>query len=523
MEVKDVAVGVGAEEDIAAADPPQSGAVPTRHGPIPAITNRGSLAFLRRKIPMPHATRIFDSACHQTFIEWTKDCNPIHTDAVAARRTAAGAPVVHGMHSLLWALDCAAPDLSAPTATTIIQAQFLKPIYVGDSVELHMRTAASGAVDLELRADSVPVSLIRILPRGRMPDAAPAQPPEAWLATPRERAMDTLAELSGAIPLGEWAAVGFPQAAIWLGTNAVNAIAATSYLVGMECPGLHSIYSKLTFGLDADVPTNALSYSVSLVDPRFRLVRMLATGGGIRATIEAFSRPPPTMQPKTADLGQRVPSDAFVGQRVLVIGGSRGLGEVTAKLIAAGGGYPVITYASGAEDAAAVAADISAFGGTCEVRHYDATAPAAAQLQGLGGPFTSMYYFATGRIWRRRRSGFDADMLRGFLACYVEGFHDLCVALLARQDTGLAAFYPSSTAVAERPRDTTEYAMAKAAGEILCADLAGQISGLRIHLVRLPRVATDQTSGMTDVPAETAHAVMLPIIRDMQRALAPRA
>jgi len=74
--------------------------------------------------------------------------------------------------------------------------------------------------------------------------------------------------------------------------------------------------------------------------------------------------------------------------------------------------------------------------------------------------------------------------------------------------------------VDSRPPDLTEYAMSKAAGEILCADLQRQLRGLRVIVRRLPRLPTDQTSSL--VPMETGDPlrVMLPIIRDMQQSAA---
>ena len=52
------------------------------------------------------------------------------------------------------------------------------------------------------------------------------------------------------------------------------------------------------------------------------------------------------------------PDSPFAGQRSLIVGGSRGLGEVTAKIVAAGGGYPVITYMESKDEAERVAAEI---------------------------------------------------------------------------------------------------------------------------------------------------------------------
>jgi hypothetical protein len=61
-----------------------------------------------------------------------------------------------------------------------------------------------------------------------------------------------------------------------------------------------------------------------------------------------------------------------------------------------------------------------------------------------------------------------------------------------------------------------EYAMAKAAGERLCADLDASHASLRISVERLPRLPTDQTASI--VPAEESSVLetMLPIVRKVQ-------
>ena len=41
----------------------------------------------------------------------------------------------------------------------------------------------------------------------------------------------------------------------------------------------------------------------------------------------------------------------FAGSTALIVGGSRGLGALTAKILAAGGGKVIITYATGRADA----------------------------------------------------------------------------------------------------------------------------------------------------------------------------
>ena len=51
------------------------------------------------------ASRVYSQADQARFAALSGDLNPIHVDPVIARRTGAGALVVHGVHNLLWCLD----------------------------------------------------------------------------------------------------------------------------------------------------------------------------------------------------------------------------------------------------------------------------------------------------------------------------------------------------------------------------------------------------------------------------------
>ena len=66
-----------------------------------------------------------------------------------------------------------------------------------------------------------------------------------------------------------------------------------------------------------------------------------------------------------------------------------------------------------------------------------------------------MYYYATCQIFRRSTRRFDSDALDEFLSFSVRGFYDLCCFLEASPEQRISAFYPSSVAVVERPRDMT--------------------------------------------------------------------
>jgi NAD(P)-dependent dehydrogenase (short-subunit alcohol dehydrogenase family) len=244
-------------------------------------------------------------------------------------------------------------------------------------------------------------------------------------------------------------------------------------------------------------------------------VRLDIYGGGLLGSAETFVRYPPVAQTTLDNVSSVVARDEFAGISALIVGGSRGLGELTAKALAVGGGNVTITYAIGKAEADAVAADITAWGGRCKVICYDVRKDAAQQLSAITQVPTHIYYFSTPRIFRARYSQlFSPDIFQEFNDFYVIGFLRLVEASLQRWSDGFGVFYPSSVAVQDRPAGMAEYAMSKAAGEILCADITAQIPKARITVSRLPRLLTDQTATLGQPATPDALAIMLPLIRD---------
>jgi hypothetical protein len=97
----------------------------------------------------------------------------------------------------------------------------------------------------------------------------------------------------------------------------------------------------------------------------------------------------------------------------------------------------------------------------------------------------------------------------------VTAFHDLYRGLRSKFDRQIRFFYPSSVYIDARPEGMTEYAMAKAAGEVLCADIQSFKSAGRIVLRRLPRLPTDQTASLFRGETADPINVILPIVREI--------
>lgn len=451
------------------------------------------------------------------------DFNPIHVDPVAARRTYAGDTVVHGMHLLIWLLDSIKaqfPDISHLCA---LKVRFREPVYVGQRVDV---SVVERSLDL-IRADILAGS-------GRALELTAHFGPSRTVAAavgftakqvprgvaPRDLPLEAAANESGQISFAltcSALSTAFPHAASLLGAERVAALACSSFLVGMVVPGLHSIYGSLDLSLaDADGAAQ-LNFVVTSVDPRLRRVVLRIEGGGLSGTIVAFGRAPPVAQCSIDLASSFVDPGEFGGSVALIVGGSRGLGEVTANLIAAGGGRVIVTYATGAIDARNVAARIKAWGGQSAVSAYNVRRNAEQQCRELPETPTHIYYFATPNIARRFAGFCSRERLEEFHRFYVHGFLELLDASQALGWGGIRVFYPSTTFVRQRPPGMIEYAMAKAAGELLCAEINRFRPGMRVITRRLPRIPTDQTVSLILRKSENAVAVMLPIVRMMQQ------
>lgn len=467
------------------------------------------------------------AADQQRFADASRDLNPLHMDPLFARRTPFGRQVVHGVHTLLWALDrfFEATGVRAPVS---LDVRFAKPAFVGDALCAVLAKEAGDGRRLEVSAAGATVMTVLLDARASSPDAPQFEIPGDFAPSRSPRALDLedLEGLAGALSLRDSAVQAvslFPAACQALGADTVAALMATSRIVGMECPGLHSLFSGLSLALGRDTARiERVQWRVAKVDRRFRRIMIDVCGGGIAGQLETFLRAPPTPQLPMADVRAVVGPREFAGQHALIVGGSRGLGEVTAKIVAAGGGIPTVTYAVGREDAERLSEEIRAAGGQCRTLQYDVRRSSAPQLSALTDTPVALYYFATGNIFQRKAAIYEADLLREFLTFYVDGFHALCTELSARAPGRLVAFYPSTVALDKPVRDMTEYSLAKQAGETLCAHLASFVPDLEIVVRRLPRILTDQTATVFPVRSESPLEVMLPIVRQVQAAtLAP--
>lgn len=470
----------------------------------------------------PAGQYAIDEESGHLFARLSGDFNPLHVDPLFARRLQFGAMVVHGVHHLLRTWDRAAVDDARLRngALTSVRASFPAPVKYGDTIVYRLDGAPDDAGTRIVAEAGGRRCLVLDLEFARPEDgggcAGPA--PVADAPAPRQDCVDQTfppEQDRGECPLcldRAAAAHLFPVLSRSLDPSLLAQILACTEIVGMRCPGLHSVFSALELSVRRRDDAPRLNFEVVKSDKRFARIGIAVSGPGIEGTLDAFFRPPPVGQPGFDEIAAEIPVGRFAGQRALVVGGSRGIGETTAKILAAGGAELCVTYFQGEAEARGVCDDISRGGGKCAAQRLDVLSASADDIAALfpgDGP-THVYYFASPKIESAHDESWDARAFEAYCAYYLSPVERLVRGLLAGDaKRRLDLFYPSTVFIDQPRKGFAEYAVAKAAGEALCGQLPRRHPGLRVAAPRLPMMMTDQTAGILPTRLAQPKDVML--------------
>jgi NAD(P)-dependent dehydrogenase (short-subunit alcohol dehydrogenase family) len=453
------------------------------------------------------------------FARLSGDYNPIHLDPILARRLLFGRTILHGMHLLLGMADQCLSGLTSPLRLTRIVAEFRRPASEGQSIDFAAREHIAGRLREEALFKQISLMTLELQfspggPSGiEIPqlESHPTQPQEWSLSEARDRA--------GHVPLCMDRALAgklFPNLMRLIPPEQVATLLGMSRLVGMEVPGLNSVLRGLELSDSSNRDEPELTYQVKRVDERFSLVDLQVEAPGLSGTVSAGTRPKPRVQAGYDAIRPLVGSGEFRGERVLVIGGSRGLGETAVKVLAAGGADVRFSYCLGEAEANELGRQITLAGGSAVSFRHDVVEPQGQfKLERALGDWqpTLLGYFATPHIFAGHGGRYSAELFRTFCDFYVNAFY----ATFASLPTVRRVLYPSTIAIDDPQPNLMEYAAAKAAGESLCRSLAAANPEIRIASPRFGRLNTDQTATLLNIRGADPAGPVLDALRGLFR------
>jgi NADP-dependent 3-hydroxy acid dehydrogenase YdfG len=453
------------------------------------------------------------------FAALSGDYNPVHLDPKIARRTIFGDIVLHGLYAALSSINQCFKDNSAFVFIEELKITFKKSVRLGlDSVVSQEKTDGKKTKIILKQNNEICISIEIQTRRDEEYRPFSFRNKNYKQTSPKEINPEDCSSLNGEIELcldRKILSDLLPALGKYFCDKQLSVILATTNLVGMECPGLFSIFLELflKFSNNYKIESRNLCYKVDSIHPHTTRTKIaLQTDFANGFAIAAF-RPRPVQTPSLQSLKKdRVVDCSQV--RGLIIGGSRGIGAMTAKLIAVGGGEVAITYSKGQLEAEEVINDIKIVSETSKSFHFDVTSDDLI-LNGLGDFVpTHLFYFATPRIALADSVQFDDELFQKYTKFYVTAFYNVVNTLL-KSHNELIIFYPSSSALNEILPKASEYSSAKASGEMLCKHLNKLYPNSKVFVTRLPRLTTDQTNSLIPTESKKTKDVMLSILEQL--------
>ena len=456
------------------------------------------------------------------FADWSADRNPLHVDPEFARRTYFGQPIAHGMLSVLGALSRAGTWSSdEPLGLDIEFKGAVRPdvthelSYSVDDDGMRVTVRSSDAQVLSVRlapGDTPSASCERAWRSGATPVCARTVPAE------REDAdLEAKPRLTGAYSTADVPPEYLGQGP--LTPVRARVLALCSYLVGMELPGLKSLFTRasLQFASSAeDSATLVWRARTMRFDRQFRLLETqieVATPDGriiASGTLRSYVRFGPAEASPT-ELAARLsrPAKALAGATALVVGGTRGLGADMTMALAAAGCQVYGSFNRDREAAADLEKRLRSAGLHAVLLQGDAGDPvwcngAVEQIRRERGRLDLLILNACavptvlkiGPSTAGRASDYVVENLRLVQT-------PLAACLPAVQESGGAVVFISSSFVEETPAGFGPYVAVKQAGEGLLRAAARESGGFDALIVRPPRLRTS----WNDTPAGVAGTI----------------
>jgi MaoC like domain len=110
----------------------------------------------------PIASRVFTMADQALFATLSGDRNPMHMDALSARRPQVGAPVVHGLYAVLWSPETLGTAAIPISELASAKVRFERFIYLDREVRLRIIMRDSAALKFEVVDDCLPLLPVNI-------------------------------------------------------------------------------------------------------------------------------------------------------------------------------------------------------------------------------------------------------------------------------------------------------------------------------------------------------------------------
>jgi len=426
------------------------------------------------------------------FSSFSGDFNPIHLDKNESTKTHAGQPIVHGVHIALWVLDIF--NIELRTGITIA-ANFKSQVNLNEQILATYDHDRKKILITSIDQNKI-FCILKIKKNKSSKPIKPNNNKVALLTNniiPDDPKFETILvnEKNYDLYGGQELNLGknlFPFLAQDIGLNALYEIACLSSIVGMKVPGKHSLFIDLNISF-LNLDNNKSYFIVKSKHEILKLISLNYFGVNLNADIKTIYRPQPTLIKSFDNLKLEYKyDDSLKEKKVLVIGGSRGIGAYVTKLCAMMGAKVFFTYNSNKSDAQSIKKEAlyheyQVNFGKLNITKFD-------DIYNFDEAFDQVYYFATPKITLNESDIINKTLMDKYTLFYVKSFKEVLEHFISKNKYS-KFLYPSTSYIDENRNDFKEYILTKLEGEKICRNY-NKVFSNSILFPRIPPLNTDQ-------------------------------
>lgn len=254
-----------------------------------------------------------------------------------------------------------------------------------------------------------------------------------------------------------------------------------SYFVGMVSPGLNSIFSTFNIQISKNNFQNFINFFLHKKIVKFNYINYDFCSNSCKGNLEIFLRPKKIRQKPYNFFTDIVSKNLFSNHRALVLGGSRGLGEISVKILRKGGADVDFTYFKSKYESELISKQSGANFFYLDLNEKNFN---KINLE----KYTHIFYFLSPKIFKDKDYP-HKKLINNYDLYFCKG---LKLLLKRITDFNITLFYPSTIFIEDSSIDYKIYSDFKLKSEIIIKNFKKQNKLFNYFIPRLPPLKTDQ-------------------------------
>ena len=279
----------------------------------------------------------------------------------------------------------------------------------------------------------------------------------------------------------------------------------------MKFPGLYSLF--LSADISFKVNNDLEFFKISKTDKRINYIWTEFRGKSIYGYLESMLRPKEKKGLENKIIKKYIKPDEFKKFNSLVIGGSRGIGNLVTKIIAIGGGKVRFTYHKGKEESDIINKSFSKNSNVQKAIKLNILSNLEiSKLRDIQS-INSIFYFPSPKIIKSWNQSHDESLFEIYKLYYFHQFR-IIVNKLSTINEKRIFFYPSTILIDKNEAGFNSYTEAKMLGEKFCSN--NKNKNIKFYYPRLPKLLTDQNNDFYNRSEESNLPIILKELRKIQ-------